>query len=68
MPAQIGKNQLVARVERCCHRIPEFVIARKRMEKNDRRAVSANFIKNVGVVTAQAFHVEGFYVERKNRN
>ena len=26
------------------------------MEKNDRRAVPPNFIRNLGVVTAQAFH------------
>jgi hypothetical protein len=45
VPAQIGKNQPVARFERRSHRIPEFVIGRKRMEQNDGRPVPANFIK-----------------------
>ena len=51
--AQIGENQPVARIERGCHRMPEFVVAGKRMEKNDRRAAPANFIEDLGVVAAQ---------------
>jgi hypothetical protein len=36
--------------------MPEFVVAGKRMEKNDRRSVPPNFIKDFSVVTAQVFH------------
>ena len=63
MPAQIGENQPVARFERGCYRIPEFAMTWKRMEKNDRRAVSPNFIEDLGVVAAQAFHGRRLYVE-----
>src|SRR5271170_6540898 len=56
MPAQIGKNQPVARFERGCHGMPEFVMTRKRMEKNDWWAVAPNFVEDSGVVGAQAFH------------
>jgi hypothetical protein len=34
------------------------------MKKNNRRAVAANFIKDFGVVAAQAFHRGELYVER----
>src|SRR5260221_6819482 len=56
VPAQVGKNQLVARIERGRHRRPEFVMTRKRMEKNDRRALPPNFIEDFRIVAAQAFH------------
>ena len=56
VPAQIGKNQPVARIERLCHRIPEFVMTRKGMEKNDRRAAPPNFIKDFDVVAAHPLH------------
>jgi hypothetical protein len=40
-------------------------MTRKWMEKNDRRAVPANFIEDLGVATAQAFH--GRRLEHRNR-
>jgi hypothetical protein len=36
--------------------MPEFAVTGKRMEKNDRRTVPANFIGDLGVVAAQALH------------
>src|SRR5260221_12434827 len=45
VPAQIGKNQLVPRIERGRHRIPEFVMTRKRMKQNDGRPLPPKFKK-----------------------
>jgi hypothetical protein len=56
VPAQIGKNQPESGFERRGHRIPKFVIRRKGMEQNNRRAVPANFITDLGVVAAHTFH------------
>jgi hypothetical protein len=44
--------------------MPEFVVAGKRMEKNDGRATPANFIEDIGVIAAQVFHGRRLYVER----
>src|SRR5271157_2254372 len=50
VPAQIGENQPVARFERRCHWVPELMMTRTRMEKNDRRSVPTKQIEDLGVV------------------
>jgi hypothetical protein len=53
MAAEVGNNQAVAGIERRGHRVPEFVITRKRMEKDDGRTVAANFVGDLGVVAVE---------------
>ena len=66
LPDEVAKDaQALARFQREGDRMPEFVMRRKRMEQNDRRSAPANFIEDLRVVAAQAFHEKRLYGLRK---
>ena len=56
VPAQVWEDQPILGIECRRSRIPKFMIAGKRVKKDDRRTISPDFINDFRVVAAQSFH------------
>src|SRR5207248_3756720 len=56
MGSQIGQQQPVSRREHRSHRQPELMASRKRMDQQNGKAGSLNFVKEVGIAAADVHY------------
>src|SRR5207245_9324785 len=56
VPAQVGQNHTVARDQRLCRGQPQFMMCRKRMEQNDRWAISQDLVRDFSVTAGDLDH------------